>query len=172
MKVVQICLNEGLTIKETANILNLNEHSVRGLVTDKKVRLPHGYTERVYNIRAIIRLSKNGDFIKRYESINSLDRDGFANGTIRRVLAGKQDFSYDSFWVYENQYLSGDYVLPTIKEDKFITPVAKYDMNDNYVCSYATIYEAEENSVSSRGEIYRVAKGDRKSSRNEKWKFL
>ena len=63
-------------------------------------------------------------------------------------------------------------VLPQIKEDIFMVPVAKYDMNDNYICSYENMYDAENNSVSSRNEIRRVAKGDRKSSRNEKWKFL
>ena len=169
---VQKLLDNGYTIKEIASILNLNEHSVRWLSTSGKVQLSEDYKMKVWNIKAIIRLSKNGEFLKRYESLYSLKDDGFASGTIRRVLAGKQDFSYDSFWVYEDKYLSGDYVLPKIKEDIFMIPVAKYDMNDNYVCSYNTIYDAEKDSVSSRKEIRRVAKGDRKSSRNEKWKFL
>ena len=45
-------------------------------------------------------------------------------------------------------------------------------MDDNYICSYNNFYDAENDSVSTRSEIYRVAKGDRKSCRNEKWKFL
>lgn len=44
-------------------------------------------------------------------------------------------------------------------------------MNDVYKKSYCTIYDAENDSKSSRSEIYRVAIGNRKSSRNEKWKF-
>lgn len=40
------------------------------------------------------------------------------------------------------------------------------------ICTYNSIYDAEKDSVSNRSEIYRVAKGDRKSSRNEKWKFI
>ena len=36
---------------------------------------------------------------------------------------------------------------------------------------YKTIYEAENDSISNKSEIYRVASSDRKSSRNEKWKF-
>ena len=117
-------------------------------------------------------MSKTGDFIKRYETLASLKDDNLAVGTIIRVLKGKQDFSYDSFWVYEDKYLSGDYVIPHIKEDIFMVPVSKYDMGNNYVCSYENIYDAEKDSASSRNEIRRVAKGDRKSSRNEKWKFL
>lgn len=49
--------------------------------------------------------------------------------------------------------------------------VDKFDMDDNYICSYDTIYDAEKDSVSSRSEIYRVAQGKAKSSRKEKWKF-
>ena len=44
-------------------------------------------------------------------------------------------------------------------------------MNDNYIKTYKTIYEAEADSLSNKSEIYRVASGNRKSSQNEKWKF-
>lgn len=169
---VQKLLDEGYTIKEISSILCLNEHSVRHLSTIGKVKLPEDYKIKMFDIKAIIRLSKTGEFMKRYESLFSLKYDNLASGTIRKVLVGKQDFAYDSFWVYENKYLSGDYVLPNIKEDVFMVPVARYDMNDNYICSYESIYDAELDSVSTRNEIRRVAKGDRKSSRNEKWKFL
>lgn len=169
---VQDLLDDGYTIKEIADILNINEYSIRSLSRVGKIKIPKDYKTKVFNIKAIIRLSKTGEFIKKYNSLFSLKEDGLASGTIRRVLAGKQDFSYDSFWVYEDKYLSDDYVLPKIKEDKFLVSVEKYDMDNNYICSYDTIYDAENNSISSKTEIYRVAKGDRKSSRNEKWKFV
>ena len=50
--------------------------------------------------------------------------------------------------------------------------VAKYDINNNFIHRYDSIYEAEKDSVSTRGEILRVANGDRKSSHKEKWKFI
>ena len=168
---VQELLDDGYTIKEISSILDINENSVRHLSAIGKVKLPEDYKAKMFNIKAFIRLSKNGEFIKKYETLASLKEDNLAVGTIIRVLKGKQDFSYDSFWVYEDKYLSGDYEIPSIKDDVFMVPVAKYDMNDNYICSYENIYEAESDSASSRSEIRRVAKGDRKSSRNEKWKF-
>lgn len=171
-KKVQEYLDNGYTIKEITNILELNENSVRCLSTIHKVELPKDYKAKVFNIKPFVKLSKTGDFIKKYDTLNSLKDDNLASGTIRRVLNNEQDFAYDSFWVYEDKYLSGDYILPKIKKDVFMIPVAKYDMDDNYICSYNTIYEAENDSISSRNEIRRVAKGDRKSSRNEKWKFL
>ena len=87
-------------------------------------------------------------------------------------MRGEQDFSYDSFWLYEDDYISRNYVIPDIKPDKFLSSVSKYDMHGNFITTYKTIYEAENNSRSSKSEIYRVATGERKSSRNEKWKFL
>lgn len=63
------------------------------------------------------------------------------------------------------------YSLGFDKESKFIVSVDKYDLNNNYIKTYKTIYEAENDSVSSKSEIYRVASGKRKSSRNEIWKF-
>ena len=61
--------------------------------------------------------------------------------------------------------------IPIEDPDKYIVGVDKYDMNGNYIKTYKSIYEAENDSVSNKSEIYRVASGDRKSSRNEKWKF-
>ena len=48
---------------------------------------------------------------------------------------------------------------------------SRFDENNNYIKIYKTIYEAENDSISNKSEIYRVASDDRKSSRNEKWKF-
>ena len=110
-------------------------------------------------------------FIKRYKNLSSVKTDGLSPGTIRNVLIGKRKFSYGSFWVYEDDYESGQYVIPEEDFDHFSLSVDKFDMDDNYICSYNTIYDAEKDSVSNRHEIYRVAKGEVKSSRKEKWKF-
>lgn len=169
---VQDLLNDGYSIKEIHEKTGIKRGTIHGLITAKKVKLPEDYKYRVLNIRPIVRLTKDNKFIKRYESLSSVNNDGFASGTVRRVLIGEQDFSYDSFWVYEDSYLLGEYTIPKEKEDHYNCPVAKYNINDEFICSYASIYEAEKDSISNRTEIYRVAKGDRKSSRNEKWKFI
>ena len=67
--------------------------------------------------------------------------------------------------------MDGNYVLPEEDFDHFLLPIDKYDMDDNYICSYDSIYEAENNSACSRNDIYRVARGKCKSSHKEKWKF-
>lgn len=169
---VQDLLNDGYTIKDIYEKTGINRSSIRWLVTSKKIKLPDNYKKRVFKTKSIVRLTKDNEFIKRYESLYSVKDDGFAQGTVRRVLIGTQNFSYNSFWVYEDDYLSGNYTIPQEKKDNYNYPVAKYNMNDEFICNYNSIYEAEENSMSNRSEIYRVAKGDRKSSNNEKWKFI
>lgn len=168
---VQELIDSGLTIKEAAKELNENENSIRHLSFDNKITLPCDYCSKVFNMRSIVQLSKDGNFIKRYDSLASIRKNGFADGTIRRVLNGTQNYSYDSFWLYEDRYISGNYSLPETSIDKFLTPVIKYDMNGNHIATYSSIYEAETHSKSSKSEIFRVANGDRKSSRNEKWRF-
>jgi len=168
---VQSMLDNGYSIKEISNILDVKTTTIRGLITSKKIQLPNEYKNKVFKIKPIIRLSKNGSFIERFESLCDADKKGFAPGTIRRVLNKQQDFSYDSFWVYEEDYKNNNYIIPEIKKDKFNMSVDKYDKNNNFICHYESIYKAEKNSKSSKSEIYRVANGERKSSRGEKRKF-
>lgn len=170
--VVQEYLNNGYLLKEISNIMNVNYNTLASLITSKKCFLPNDYKKRSHNIKSIIRLSINGDFLKKYDTLTSIEEDGFATGTIRRVLKNEQDFAYDSYWVYEDDYITQNYTIPELPFDKFTLPVAKYDEDDHFICNYETIYEAEKYSASSRNEIYRVAKGDRKTSRHERWKFI
>lgn len=168
---VQDLLDEGYVISEISKTLGIKRGTIQGFVSNKKVFLPDGYKNKVFNIKPIIRLSKDNCVLSRFDSLSDADKSGFKSGTVNRVLNKKQDFSYDSYWVYEEDYINGNYSIPTEQFDKFDVPVDKYDMDNNYIKSYHSIYEAEKDSVSNKSEIFRVASGDRKSSRNEKWKF-
>ena len=168
---VQELLNEGYSFKEIANVMNKKHGSVQALSHQKKVVIPKNYDIKILNRRPIIRLTKQGIYVKCYKNLSSITKDNMAIGTVTRVLKGKQKFAYDSFWVYEQDYLIGNYVLPEEDFDHFLLPVDKYDMNDNYICSYNSIYEAENDSLCTRSDIYRVARGKSKSSHKEKWKF-
>lgn len=168
---VQQLLDEGYSFKEIAVIMDKKYSTVSSLVFQKKVIIPKDYDERILNRKPVIRLTKKGEYIKRYKNLSAITEDDMAIGTVVRVLKGKQKFSYDSFWVYEQDYLNGNYTLPEEDFDHFLLPVDKYSMDDNYICSYDTIYEAENDSLCSRNDIYRVARGKCKSSHKEKWKF-
>ena len=55
---------------------------------------------------------------------------------------------------------------------KSVKQESRHFSDERFNHSYDSIYEAEKDSVSTRGEILRVANGDRKSSHKEKWKFI
>ena len=168
---IQKLLDEGKSIKEIAHITGIKHGTINALCLQHKVILPKDYKKNILNQKPIIRLSKDNVFIKRYPSLSAVKKDGLSPGTIRNVLIGERKFSYQTFWVYEEDYIEGNYTIPQEDDDHFLLSVDKFDMENNYICSYKTIYEAEKDSISDRNEIYRVAMGDRKSSRNEKWKF-
>ena len=169
---IQEMLNNGLTIKEISSITGIKQNTIRGLANDKKIVLPVGYIERVFNIKPIVRLDKNGGYMERFSSLNEIERNGFAVGSVRRVLVKEQNYSYDSYWVYEDDYLSGKYSIPIPPVDRFSAPVSKTDLVTGISKHYNSIYDAEKDSRSSKSEILRVAKGDRRSSRSEVWKFI
>lgn len=169
---VQPMLDAGYSIKEIEEKLNYNQHYVHTLLQTNKVKLPPNYKEKILNTRPIVQISKDNKFISRFESKCDADRKGFAYGTISRVLSKKQKFAYDTCWFFEDDYLSGNYKIPNENFDHFTFAVEKYDMNDNFIKSYDSIYSAEKDSLSNRHEIFRVANGTHKSSRKEKWKFI
>ena len=110
-KLVQDYLNKGYSIKEISNIMNVKNSSIHGLINRKVIFLPESYYKNVLKRRPIIRLSKNGDYISRFNTVSEANRQGFKSGTVYRVLKGKQKYAYDSLWVYEDDYLSGNYII-------------------------------------------------------------
>ena len=168
---LQALLDKGKSIKEISNITGVKHGTINALCLQHKLVLPKDYKKRILNQKPIVRLSKDNVLMKRYTTLSSVKIDGLSPSTIRNVLIGERKFSYGSFWLYEDDYLKGNYVIPEEDDDHFLLSVDKFDMENNYVCSYRTTYEAENDSTSNRNEIYRVAMGERKSSRNEKWKF-
>lgn len=168
---VQPMLDCGYSVTDIEKELGYKDGYVSVLIQNHKVILPPDYKKNILNHKPIIRLSKTGEYMGRYNTKMEADRAGFKYGTITRVLNKKQCFAYDSCWFFEDDYISGNFTLPIEKEDHYTLPVEKYDSNNNIIAIYKSIYAAEKDSISNRSEIYRVASGDRKSSHKEIWKF-
>lgn len=109
---VQNYLNNGCSIKEISEIMNQKQGTIRSLIYRKVVTLPDNYYKDILKRRPIVRLSKNGDYINRFNTVSEANRQGFKSGTVNRVLKGKQKYAYDSLWVYEDDYLSENYIIP------------------------------------------------------------
>ena len=84
---VQQYLNNGYSLKEISNITGYKH--IHNLIASKRVILPDNYYKNILNIKPIVMLSKNGDYIQKFNSKCEADRHGFKYGTISRVLFGK-----------------------------------------------------------------------------------
>ena len=109
---VQKYLNDGRSIKEISEIMHKKRSTIQGLINRKIISLPENYYKDILKRRPIIRLSKTGKYISRFNTSSEANRQGFKSGTVNRVLKGKQKYAYDSLWVYEDDYLSGNYTIP------------------------------------------------------------
>lgn len=78
--------------------------------------------------------------------------------------------AYNSYWIYESDYLNNNYSLSELS-NRFIVPVDKYDLDGNFIKSYPNIYRAEMDSLSSKNEIIRIINDTSCNSvRGEVWK--
>lgn len=160
-KEVQILLNQGLTIREVSERLNIKNYIIHNMVNHGHVVLPEICKRKANKCKSLVRLSKNGEFIKEYSHLNYVSKDGLALGTIQRVLHGEQKFAYDSYWVYGEKYYNGDYVIPKEEPDRNDVPICC--IKENKKEFYKNLYEAANALSCHPCEIYRILRGERKS---------
>lgn len=168
---VQKYLDEGYSIKEISNITGYTIGGINSLSATKKIKLPEDYMEKFLNKKSIVMLSKNGDFIKRFDSKCDADRNGYKYGTVSRVLFGKQKYAYDCLWVFEKDYINGNFVIPELEKDKYDIEIDSYDIHDNFLKHYNNIYEASNDLSIYKYEIFNIINGKGKSIRNYKFKI-
>lgn len=111
-KQVQNYLNNGYSITEISKIMDIKSGSIHGLINRKVITLPNNYYKDVLKRRPIVRLDKNCKYISKFDTVSEANRNGFKSGTVNRVLKGKQKYAYNSIWMYEDNYLSGNYSIP------------------------------------------------------------
>ena len=158
---VQKLFNQGLTVREISKCLNISVPSIHGMMASGSALISIESKRRAINAKSLVHLSKEGDFIKEYEYLNDVTKDGFALGTIQRVLNGTQKYAYDSYWVYGENYYNNTYTLPTIIPDINELPI--YSIKNGNKTFYQSIYEASNDLSVHCCEIRRILKGDRKT---------
>lgn len=168
---VQKYLDEGYSIKEISNITGYGIDGIYSLSRTKKIKLPDNYFEKFLNKKPIVMLSKNGDFIKKFDSKCDADRNGYKYGTISRVLFGKQKYAYDCLWVFEKDYMNGNFMIPKIEKDKYDIAIDSYNIEDKFLKHYNNIHEASDDLSIYKYEIFNVVTGKYKSIKKYKFKI-
>lgn len=162
-------LNKGKTIKEITKEYNLSQYTLHNAIARGVLILPDDSKRKAWNVKGLVHLSKDGEFIKEYSHLNDVSEDNYALGTIQRVLSGKQKFAYNSYWVYSKDYYENNYAIPKEESDRYLVPIVSvYDGIEKH---YSDIYKASEEIKCHPCDIYRVLKGDRKSFKGYQFKY-
>lgn len=160
---IQRLLNEGKTIIETAKIVNCKPHQIYDAMQYGRITYADGYISS--SCSPVVQLDLNGKYLNRYNSIAEAGRDnGIKNGNITSCIRNKKYFSSGYYWLYESDYLSGNYEINGCRISKFLIPILKYDKNGNFIKKYNTIVDASKETKSSCTDILRVVNGERKST--------
>ena len=102
---VQKFLDDGWSLRQVSECLNVNKGTIQAAINNKKITLPKDYKYKHKMKRKIVHLSHDGKYIETFESLKEADLKGYKSGTVIRVLKGKQEFSYGDKWMYEEDYL-------------------------------------------------------------------
>ena len=68
------------------------------------------------------------------------------------------------------EYDSGNYQIKECRSNKFIIPVDKYDLDNNFIQHYDTIISASKDNNCSNTDILRVMNGERNQCKGFIWK--
>lgn len=164
----QKMLNENLSVLKVADILQCKPHLIYDAIQNKRIKYPDGYVNSCYT--QVVQLDLDGEFIAEYQSIKEARDKTGATGISRCLIAGR-NYSGGYYWVYKKDYDSGNYSLSQHRSKKFLVPVNQFDLDGNFIRHFNTIIEASESMNCSNSDIYRVAKGERKTCLNYIWKF-
>lgn len=127
---------------------------------------------REYKIAPIDQYSKDGKFIKTYNSIseiNIINNTSWNLSHISECCKGKLYNAYDYVWRYQNEPFDK---FP-VHQKRFVK-CEQYDLNDNFICKYNSIKEACEainKSVKQGSNITLCCKGKIKTAFGYKWKY-
>lgn len=166
---IQDVLNQGYTVKETSEILNIPTYTIHNANKKGTVVIPEASKRKAIKAKGLVHLSKDGTFIKEYDYLNDISKDNYALGSIQRVLRGQQKFAYNSYWVYSDDYYNGNYKIPDEMPDKYNVPVIS--INQDNVEYYSDIYEAANHFDCHPYKIYNVLMGKQKSLMGYQFRF-
>lgn len=131
----------------------------------------------ISNIRPILQFSLNGELINRYEYKSDIcEKYNIKKSTLTDVLLKYKKHTYKNYiWIYENEfnekggqsYIDEIVNSPTVINVK--TPICQFDLNMNYINTYASTKDASKITGISDTSIYNVLNGRTKTAGNYIW---
>ena len=146
IKQTQKLWDDGLAIKEIAQHLNCQQHTViRILESYEKYNNKESYRRGRENARKkmnkpIMQYDLLGSFIRKYKSIAEASiSTNIKRGNISAVLIGLRLYAGGYQWTYEDDDPPDEYKAKSMNDKK---PVLQFDLDGNFIAEYESLNEA------------------------------
>ncbi len=149
------------------NALQLEKETIKQIGFENLINYEYGHDPSISE--SIICLDKQGNFIKKYESADEAEIDGFNAGTIRSTCLGKSRYTYmDYLWLYEKNYIiNKDYSFKRKKNSK--RKVKRIDSEGN-IKIYESASKTFEDGYNPKN-VQQVCSGEKKSHKGHIFKY-
>ena len=166
----QKLLNEGCKVNQVADKMEINIHRLYDALHCNKLYYPDDYSKS--SKKKVIMFDRNMNILKEYDCYRDAERDNnILHGLIASCIYYKNYFCYNYYWLPKDLYVSGDYIIPKNRTNKFYQSVIKCDLEGNKLCKYSNMYEAAKDVETIAFKIHEVVIGKRKSVKGYKFKF-
>ena len=162
---------DGLTINRIVEKTSLNVETVRSYlnkqgITKEQIKERANQILRELKSIKIKQYDLNGNFIKEWNSSIEAEKDLNINSrSIRAVCSGKRNTAGGFIW----KYLNDD--SPVKLKNKTKKEVCQYDLNNNYIATYHSLKEAEEQTGINYTSISKACNNKIKTAGKYIWKY-
>lgn len=98
--------------------------------------------------KKIVQLETNGNLIEIWDSISSVDKEGFNSSSVSQCCLHKRELSSGYFWFYLDEYNQKDFSLPEIK-NSFNKRILQFDLKGNFIKEWENSKECRDNGFDS-----------------------
>lgn len=127
-----------------------------------------------YNKVSVVKLDKQGNFIKQYNSLTEAEEDneGVNGSKITLCCRGERKTHKNFIWIYTHEYdKNKDYSLKDSKYGRYEVPVVQLDLDNNFVKEYQTLGQALKELNIKANHISDCCLGKRKTCGGFKWRY-
>lgn len=118
----------------------------------------------MWNAIPVVRLTLDGEFVKRYDSACEASEDGFYSGGVLQSCRDATSQTKGFIFMYEDEYKKKGGRRKRYKVPKDAKAIYQCDMNGNLIKKYSSIADAERETNISHSRIIGCAKGRDKSA--------
>lgn len=155
VKEIQSLLDEGYSILDISDKLNLNSHRLYDAIQHKKIFYPSSYISS--DKSPVVQYDMNGKYLNEYSSISEAAKlNNIKSTNIQTALNNNRHYSSGYLWYYKKECGDAKIVSVNSRFAKYYIPVDKYDLSGNFIQSYNTIIEAAKDNNTLNSTIYHI----------------